>query len=178
MQKNVLPVDFGAARLRRMCPADLRAFQTYRAIPELGIYQGWSLMSEIEALDFLTEMQTATLFKAGDWVQLGIAEADSDLLIGDIGLYLSEDGCSGEVGFTLQPSSQGRGIATLAVKEALRLFFATTKVQQVAGVTDVLNLASISLLTRLGFRLTETREVVFKGQLCVEHVYLLDAGSI
>lgn len=177
MHECLFPIDFRGGRLRRMSPADLVAFQTYRAIPELGIYQGWSLMSDTEALDFLTEMQTARLFETGSWVQLGIAEADSDLLIGDIGLYLSEDGCTGEVGFTLRSASQGRGIATLAVKEALRLFCATTRVKQVVGITDALNLASIRLLTRLGFRLAETREAVFKGQPCVEHIYLLEVGD-
>jgi aminoglycoside 6'-N-acetyltransferase len=177
MREMLLPINFHGGRLRRMKPADLKAFQAYRAIPELGIYQGWSPMSETEALSFLTEMQTAPLFIMGDWVQLGIAESDSDLLIGDIGLFLSEDGCSGEIGFTLQPSYQGRGIASLAVKEALRLFFAATEAKEILGITDALNLASIRLLQRLGFRHAETREVVFKGLPCVEHVYVLSADT-
>jgi RimJ/RimL family protein N-acetyltransferase len=177
MDGMLLPIDFHGGRLRRMKPADLKAFQAYRAIPELGLYQGWSPMSETEALNFLTEMQLAPLFKAGEWIQLGIAESDSDLLVGDIGLFLAEDGCSGEVGFTLQPSCQGRGIATLAVKEALRLFFAATETKQIVGVTDALNLASIRLLQRLGFRHAETREVVFKGLPCVEHIYVLSIDT-
>lgn len=177
MHKQLLPVDFTTGRLRRLVPADLAAFQAYRAIPELGRYQGWSPMSEPEALSFITEMQEAPLFRNGAWIQLGIADADSDLLIGDIGLFLTEDGLAGEVGFTLQPAFQGQGIATRSVQQALQLFFANTKAQQVMAITDALNTASISLLERLGFSHTETREVVFKGQACIEYVFVLAADK-
>ena len=178
MHKQLLPIDFAAGRLRRLVPDDLHAFQAYRAMPELGLYQGWSPMSDAAALSFITEMQLAAMFCNGAWIQLAIAEVVSDQLIGDIGLFLADDGLTGEVGFTLQPAFQGRGIATLAVKNALQLFFANTKAKQVLAVTDALNVASINLLQRLGFSQTETREVVFKGQPCVEYVFVLLADRL
>ena len=45
--------------------SDLAAFQAYRSIPELGRFQGWSSMSETEALSFLTEMSEAPLASNG-----------------------------------------------------------------------------------------------------------------
>ena len=70
-----LPRAFPGGLLRRMRTRDLAAFQAYRSLPELGRFQGWSPMSETEALSFLAEMSEARLFAAGEWVQLGIATA-------------------------------------------------------------------------------------------------------
>jgi aminoglycoside 6'-N-acetyltransferase len=171
MQETLLPREFIGGRLRRLRPSDLIAFQAYRSLPELGRYQGWSPMSDAEALEFIAEVNRAPLFTPGQWVQLGIAEPESDSLVGDIGLYLSEDGTSGEVGFTLQPSAQGRGVAGGAVREAVQLLFAATRVTRVLGITDVRNQSSIRLLERIGFRCIESRRVVFRGEVCTELVY-------
>lgn len=57
-------------------------------------------MSEAEAVAFLAEMSEAPLFVPGGWVQLGIAEAETDRLVGDVGIFLSADGLTGELGFT------------------------------------------------------------------------------
>lgn len=173
MQETPLPRDFPGGRLRRLRPQDLQAFQAYRSIPEVGRYQGWSPMSDAEATRFLDEMSGAPLFAAGQWVQLGIGEPEADALVGDVGLYLSEDGTSGEVGFTLQPSAQGRGVAGRAVREAVQLLFAMTGVTRIMGITDARNLPSIRLLERLGFALIESRQVVFRGEPCTERVYAL-----
>ena len=173
MHDMVLPREFSGGRLRRLRPADLDSFQAYRAIPELGRYQGWSPRSAADALQFLSEMNQARLFTPGEWVQLGIADPETDSLVGDIGLYLSEDASTGEVGFTLQPSTQGRGIAGHAVKEALQLLFTVTTVTRVLGVTDARNIPSIRLLERLGFECVETRRVIYRAEGCSEKVYSL-----
>lgn len=170
---NPLPREFPGGRLRRLRPADLRAFQSYRGIPEVGRYQGWSPMSDSVAEEFLARMETATLISPGEWVQLGIAEPLADTLIGDIGLHLSEDGQAGEVGFTLHPTAQGRGIATTAVREALQLLFSVTPAARVLGVTDARNAPSIRVLERLEFTCRETRDIVFRGEACTERVYVL-----
>jgi RimJ/RimL family protein N-acetyltransferase len=173
MHETLLPREFPGGRLRRLHTRDRAAFQAYRSLPELGRYQGWSPMSDAEAHEFLDQMHRATLFTPGQWVQLGIAMRDSDELVGDIGLYLSEDGTSGEVGFTLEPSSQGRGVAALAVREALQLLFSAASVTRVLGITDERNVPSIKLLERAGFELIESRQVVFRGEPCTERVYAL-----
>lgn len=177
MRETSLPREFSGGRIRRLRPGDLEEFQAYRAIPELGRYQGWSSMPEDESLKFLVEMRDAPLFSRGRWVQLGIADLESDLLVGDIGLHVSDDGMTGEIGFTLKPSAQGRGIASGAVKEALQLLFAATNVTQVLGITDERNYSSIRLLERLGFKLRESRNVIFREEACSERVYVVTQGS-
>lgn len=135
-------------------------------------------MSETEALSFLREMSAARVFAAGDWVQLGIADHADGHLIGDVGVFVAADGLAGEIGFTLAPAAQGRGIATAAVREALQLLFDITFVKRVVGVTDRRNVRSIRLLERVGFRHCESRSTVFRGEPCVEDVYAIsrDAG--
>jgi len=170
---HLLPRQFPGGCLRRLRSSDLNAFQAYRSIPGLGRYQGWSPMSDKEALAFLTGMETDVFFQPGQWIQLGIAEPHTDILIGDIGLHLSEDGQTGEVGFTLAPSAQGRGVATAAVREALQLLFTATPVSRVLGITDARNTPSVRLLERLGFTCQETRNAIFRGEECVERVFVL-----
>jgi ribosomal-protein-alanine N-acetyltransferase len=171
MYETLLPRDFLGGRLRRLHPRDRAAFQAYRSLPELGRYQGWSPMSDAQADEFLDEMHRAPLFTPGQWVQLGIARPASDELVGDIGLYLSDDGTSGEIGFTLEPSMQGRGVAAGAVRAGLELLFSATRITRVLGITDERNLASIKLLERVGFEFIERRQVAFRGEPCTERVY-------
>jgi hypothetical protein len=104
---RLLPIRFDGGCLRRLRRSGLGAFQAYRSIPELGRYQGWSPMSEAEALAFLVEMEGTALFQPGRWVQLGIADPSTKVLLGDIGVRLSEDSQTAEVGFTLAPLAQG-----------------------------------------------------------------------
>jgi RimJ/RimL family protein N-acetyltransferase len=177
MHETLLPREFSGGRLRRMQPRDHAAFQAYRALPELGCYQGWSPMSDAEALAFIEDMNRAPLFAPGQWVQLGIAEPASDVLVGDIGVYLSDDETSSEIGFTLHPAAQGRGVAGRAVREAAQLLFAATRATRIFGITDERNLPSIRLLQRIGFKFMESRHVVFRGEPCTERVYVLDRND-
>lgn len=128
-------------------------------------------MSDDEAMAFLSEMNTAPLLGLGHWTQIAIAEPESGLLIGDIGVFLDHDGRFAEVGFTLARHAQGRGVATAAVHEVINLVFAATEVDRVFGITDARNSASVRLLERVGMRKTETTNAVFRGEHCVEYVY-------
>jgi RimJ/RimL family protein N-acetyltransferase len=168
-----LPRVVNGVILRRLAASDLAAFQAYRREPELGKYQSWSAVPHAEALAFLEQMCSVALFEPGEWSQIGIATSTNPALIGDIGLFLSSDSRRAEIGFTLRRESQGCGIATIAVKESIKLLFAHTTAEQVLGITDARNLPSIRLLERIGMRRTESRRTIFKGEDCLELVYSL-----
>ena len=172
-----LPRPFPGGRLRRLRVGDLLAFQAYRALPDLGRFQGWSTLSDVQALAFLDEMHAMPAFPPGQWMQIGIASEGADQLVGDIGIFVADDAAAAQVGYTLAPAAQGRGVATRAVASALALLFTATPVRQVSGITDTRNLASMRLLERLGFRLTDTRRTVFRGEPCDEAVYTLPRGA-
>jgi RimJ/RimL family protein N-acetyltransferase len=172
-----LPRIANGVLLRRLAISDLTAFQAYRHDIGLGQYQGWSAVSDTEAMSFLAEMNSAELLQPGTWFQIGISQFDSQVLIGDIGLFLASDGRHAEIGFTLKGESQGRGVATTAVREAISFVFEHTKAEQVLGITDARNLPSIRLLERVGMRKIESRTATFRGEACLEHVYAASRQS-
>lgn len=159
--------------LRRLAASDLPAFQSYRHDPQLARYQGWTAMADSEATSFLAGMGAATLLRPGVWSQIGIANASSPVLIGDIGLLLDSDGEHVEIGFTLESQSQGRGLATAAVAAAIDLVFELTAAERVVGITDARNLPSIRLLERVGMTRTDAREAMFREEPCIEHSYAI-----
>ena len=159
--------------LRRLSAADLAAFQAYRQDVLLGRYQGWGPTTDAEATLFLTQMNTAPLLEPGVWTQIGIAGSGDGALIGDIGLLLAADGQQATIGFTLRRESQGNGIATHAVLEAMNLVFEHTEARTVIAVTDARNVPSIRLLERVGMHRMATGAAWFRGEACVEHTYAL-----
>jgi len=168
---DLLPRAAGGILLRRLATTDLADFQSYRHDPELGRYQGWVATPDHDARDFLDHMNQATLLQPGTWCQIGIADAGSHALIGDIGLILASDSRQAEIGFTLRRESQGRGLATAAVKEAIALVFESTSAEKVVGVADTRNLPSIRLLERVGMHKVGTRKAKSRGKPCTELVY-------
>jgi aminoglycoside 6'-N-acetyltransferase len=168
-----LPRFAGPVALRRLAPQDLAAFQAYRRDPELGRFQGWTPLPDAEARAFLAEMHTADALRPGVWFQLGIADAQSLQLIGDIGLLLSADGTHAEVGFTLARSAQGRGLATRAVREAVALVFECSPAREVRAITDARNRSSIRLLERIGMQRVEACTAMFRGEPSVEITYAI-----
>jgi RimJ/RimL family protein N-acetyltransferase len=157
--------------VRRFVPDDLEPFQRYRKDPVVGLFQGWRPMPDAEAASFIAAMRDAPAFQNGEWLQVAIVEQPRGHLVGDLGLHLSADGTAGEIGFSLDRTAQGRGLATEAVQLAIASFFAHTAVAHVIGVTDARNVASIRLLERIGMKRLKTQEAIFRGDPCVEHTY-------
>lgn len=170
---DLLPRVGGGIALRRLAATDLADFQSYRKDPEVGRYQGWVPTPDREARAFLDHMNQAALLQPGTWCQVGIADANSHTLIGDIGLILAGDASRVDIGFTLGRPHQGRGLATAAVREAIALVFENTTASNVVGIADARNAPSIRLLERVGMQRVETRSAMSKGRRCTEFVYTM-----
>ena len=169
MSTAPLPLLTARTRLRRLSEADLPRFQAYRHDAEIGRWQGWQPMDDVAARAFLQDAATSPFCPPGQWFQLGIAERDSDALIGDIGVQLHGGaGLLAEIGFTLAPAAQGRGLATEAVGAVVAWLLAQAPAQRVVAVADTRNLASLRLLQRLGLRPFATLPAQFRGQACLE----------
>ena len=158
--------------VRALRVSDLGRFHAYRADQTLARFQGWTPMAVDEARAFLQATSAVTDLIAGDWIQIGIADAGTDELIGDLGLFLAHDGLWAEVGFTLNRESQGQGHATRAVLTAVDLVLASSAAAEVRAVTDARNDASIKVLERAGFQFALQQQAVFKGEACTELVYV------
>lgn len=171
--ESSLPHRSSRLHLRRLRLSDLSDFQAYRQDPQVGLYQGWQAQSDSEAQAFLQQMAEAPLLQPGVWCQLGMADAASDRLIGDIGICLAADAASVEIGFSLRASRQGQGLAAEGVGALISLLWAHTPAAEVRAITDARNLGSFRLLEHLDFARVDSQDAVFRGEACVEHHYRL-----
>ena len=174
MMIRILPILTDRLELRHFSCNDLKAFQAYRHDPELSKYQGWEPTSDEQAHAFLSEQSGAALGPEGQWLQIAVTCIDTKQLIGDFGLCVS-DSRRGivEMGFTISRPFQRNGYATEAARGILSMLFDTKQIRVVVAVTDTRNAASISLLQRLGFALTNTNAALFHGAPCTEHTFEL-----
>lgn len=172
-----LPQSFQRVRLRKLRPSDFRAFHAYRSDPDVARYQGWSPMSEDEAMAFLREHGRNAGLEPGEWAQIGIASLVDDRLIGDIGVTLAMDGRWAEFGVSLHPDVQGGGLGREAVAALIGLLFAHTPVLRVVATADARNGACLQMLERLGMGLVDTTTTECKGEICTEHVFAIERGS-
>lgn len=173
-----LPHAAERVRLRRLRVSDFRGFHAYRGDPGVARYQGWETTTETETEALLRDLaRNASGLEPGEWVQIGIALQDGDRLIGDLGVWLSPDQRTAEFGVSLARSAQGQGHAREAAAALVALLFAHTPVQRVIAISDARNAACLRLLGRLGMRHADTVGAECKGELCTEHLYVLERGS-
>lgn len=172
-----LPCVHASVRLRTLRDDDLAAFLRYRSDPQAARYQGWWPMDEAKARAFLRAQGAGANFVSGGWVQLAIADAVTDLLHGDLGIWLSHDRAEAELGITVAPSTQGRGIGRQAMRAALALLFSDPAIARVRANADVRNVPCRRMLVAVGFRETGIRNVFVKEEACTEHQYLVERGD-
>lgn len=154
---------------------DLDTFLSYRQDPQVARFQGWSTLSQDQAVMFIREMQTAVLGQPGEWFQIAIAHQTTNQLLGDIGLQVDANNPGTvEIGFTLMRTEQGKGYAQEAVQALIDALFEWNIADAIVGITDQRNEPSIRLLQRLGLRWVRSAEVEFRGEWCVEDTFELD----
>jgi RimJ/RimL family protein N-acetyltransferase len=172
-----LPISTQRLVLRPFREADLREFLAYRNDPDVARLQSWEGIETAEAAAFLRRNAEPRLGRPGQWQQIAIALGAGDLLIGDIGLFLRDDGSSAELGFTLAGGHQGKGLAKEAMGGLIEALFARPGLERLEAVTDTRNAPAMALLERLGFRVHSTADAAFKGITCQEHTYVLSRAD-
>jgi RimJ/RimL family protein N-acetyltransferase len=103
---------------------------------------------------------TAEIQLVGDGDCMAFAAVLVGKVIGQVELVLlSREHRQGEIGYVFNPDHHGRGYATEAVGEVLRLGFEELGLHRIVGRCNARNLASARLMERLGMR----REAHFIG---------------
>lgn len=164
-----LPCELDRIRLRRLRGADLGDFLAYRRDPEVARYQGWAPMADSEAVGFLEAHGNHASLTPGAWHQIAIAQRESDLLMGDAGVWLSPDYSQAEVGISIGKAAQGTGHGSEVLNGLIELLFSTTPVVEIVGHVDTRNAACLSMLARSCMSRADTRQVEYKGEVCSEH---------
>lgn len=149
--------------LRRLSKQDVVPFQACRSDAEVAKFQGWDAMNEAEALGFLAHMESVDLLSAGKWTQLAIALRDTDTLVGDIGVHISDDENEAELGISLSRDVQGKSIGFEAVEMVCAWLFTQTKIRRIIAITHAQNKSALALLARTPFQHTHDTNGVIDG---------------
>ena len=137
--------------LRHFAAADLERLLAYRRDPEVARYQGWSTLSRDEAIRFIEGNAQTDLLLPGDWLQIAIAEKQTNLLVGDIGIHLlAGDPTALEIGFTLARREQGKGYGYEAANALIKRLFNEAPIKRIIGITDERNVPSSSMTMPAG----------------------------
>ena len=163
--------------LRPYRESDLDDLFAIRSCPDVAryLYQGAQTREEIAAaLPQRTRMHS--LDREGDGMVLAAELRETRTVIGDVSLrWVSERHRLGDIGFVFHPGFHGKGYASEAAREVLRVGFAEVGFHRIEGHCDARNTASARLMERLGMR-REAHFIEnewFKGEWGSEFVYAM-----
>ena len=162
--------------LTRLGDDDGESLFGYRSDPGVARYQTWVPQSSDDARRFIEELRLVSFDTPGTWFQLGIRLSDSSLLVGDVGVHFPADlPRQAEIGFTVAPSHQGRGLGAEAVTGLLGYLFGPLQKHRVYASVDPRNKRSLALLRCVGMRQeAHFRESLwFKGEWADDVVFAI-----
>ena len=161
MLRPTEPLTTARLILRPFTPDDLDDVWAYQRQPEVARHLGWEARSREESRKSVDQMVSEReLADEGDCLSLAVVCPEVDSVVGQVELvWLSKENRQGEIGYIFNPQYQGKGLATEAAREMLRLGFAELDLHRIAGRCAAQNEASARLLERLGMR----REAHFIG---------------
>ncbi len=131
--------------------ADTDAFFAIRSHPDVARFQGFRPAARAEAAAFIARLPRGPLGAVEGWTQLAIRRDGA--LVGDLGLcFRGHERLEVEVGISLDPVHQGRGLATEALRGVLDHLFGELGRHRVVASVDPRNAPSVALLERVGLR--------------------------
>ncbi len=162
--------------LRRLCMEDVAPIAAYRSLPEVALFQSWESFSLADAAQLVGDQAAVVPDTPGTWLQFALVLSESAKVIGDCGIHFrGDDPRQVELGITLSPIYQGRGLAAEALTRVLEYIFDQLGKHRVSAITDAENRAAASLFLHLGFRREShnVEHVWFKGAWGSEYLFAL-----
>jgi aminoglycoside 6'-N-acetyltransferase len=149
------PITTERLRLRRSRPEDAARIAAYRSDPDVRRFQGWD-RTDADGIRVEIEEMAGRLPGEPGWVQLSVEDRETGELVGDVGLSpaAGEPGVI-KLGYTIDPSSQGRGYATEAVRALVAYAFDVLGADLIRIYADGDNVASHRVAEKAGLRLVE-----------------------
>jgi RimJ/RimL family protein N-acetyltransferase len=140
--------------LRPFTEEDLDDLYDIQRRPDVARYLLWHARSREETRTALAErVKETSIAREGDNLAIAVVHRDSGVLIGDFNLeWLSAELGRAEIGFALHPGYSGRGYATEAGREVLRIGFEAYGFHRIIGLCNGNNTPSMRLMERLGMR--------------------------
>ena len=165
MQK--LTINTNRLTIRNLKTSDLNDFYFYRCNPEVTKYQGFDVFNLEQSLLFINEQKDKNFGRLGEWVQYAIENKATNKIIGDCSIKLDQyDARIAEIGITISHIEQQKGFATEVLCAILDFLLEIVDFHRVTETVDAQNVASIQLLTKLGFKKEGhfIENIFFKGK--------------
>ena len=162
--------------LRPLRLDDAAPIAAYRSLPEVARFQSWGSFELADAARLIAEQAEVIPNTPGTWLQLALDHTEFAVVVGDCGIHIRDDDSRQvELGITVAPAHQGRGLAAEAMSCVLQYVFDQLGKHRVSAVTDAKNHAAARLLRRLGFRQEAhyVEHVWFKGAWGDEYSFAL-----
>ena len=137
--------------LREFAEDDANSVLEYHSIPEFSRYYPWTDRTIDDEIEFVgmfigwQQEQPRTKF------QLAAVLKESGELIGSCGLRMERsDSTEGEIGYGMSPTYWGKGYATEAASEMVRLGFEEFGLHRISAQCIADNVASVRVLEKVG----------------------------
>jgi len=118
-------------------------------IMEISYYDGIEASNANEAIEMQKKINQDYL--QGNSIHWGIVDAQSSKLVGTCGYYRGFVNNTGELGYVLKPSFEGRGYMSNALKKAIEFGVNIIGLQNIIAITEKSNIKSQNVLKRLNF---------------------------
>jgi RimJ/RimL family protein N-acetyltransferase len=154
MSLTAHPIATERLRLRLLTMDDVDDVWAYQRLPEVARHMLWAARDREESRASVERMTAENeLAKDGDYLTLAVTVAGDNTVIGHVELsLLSVEHQQGEIGYIFHPDHQGKGYATEAAREMLRLGFDEMGMHRVIGRCSARNTPSARVMARLGMR--------------------------
>jgi len=157
--------------------SDLEDLLAFHSDPDIVRYVPWPVRDREQTRVALEAKLTQDrVTQEGQWLVLAIELRETGTVIGEALLkWASEADQLGEIGYALHAGYHGKGYASEAAREMLRLGFEELGLHRIVALLDDRNTASAQLLERLGMRREahHLQALWFKDEWCNEYVYAL-----
>lgn len=138
--------------LREMELSDAEAiFQIY-ADNDVTKYIDMETATDLAQAKFLVNRRVE-LFRSGQRIRWGIARKDDNIIIGSCGFtQWNKNSHQAEIGYELAKKHWRKGIMTEALEAVIYFGFQRMELNRIEALVMLENIASITLLEKLGFR--------------------------
>ena len=155
--------------IRDIQESDIEAIHSYRSLDTIARFQYWEPYTKEQTRRFVKQCENPDLSKRDEWLGFAIIYKKNNEFIGDCALKIGADWA--EIGCNISPKYQQKGFASEVLKILISYCFDTIGLDEVYGITDSKNEASIKLMESVGMtRSAEFKEkLICKGVESIEH---------
>ncbi|GAA3591423.1 GNAT family protein [Klugiella xanthotipulae] len=171
------PIDTARLRLRSLEATDAEQVHAYQSDPDVTTFMPYGPRSLAEVVEKIgAHSPRIRLAEDKDYLMLAVERRDTGRVIGELYFsLLSVENNGAEIGWALNPDSQGAGYVTEAAGAVLDLAFGELGLHRVEAHVDPRNDASAAVCGRLGMRHEGTliENALLLGEYCDTAIFAL-----